>query len=71
MVGRGSPNLPRVSAQVDGLPFDMWEESQRPWGAHEAREQREQHDEMAASRGKCPRFTKLDFINLVLSKAMV
>ena len=59
----------RASAEVGGVPFDMFEESQMPHDALVSRCRREKRDQVAARTGKGTRFTKLDFIDLVLSKA--
>jgi len=53
---------------ADGVAFNLFEDSQQPWCAQAWRGRREKRDREAAATGKAPRFTKLDFIALVLSK---
>ena len=59
-----------MHCKADGLPLDLFEESQQPFCATAWRARREKRDRQAAANSKDERFTKLDFISLVLSKGL-
>jgi len=51
------------------VPFDIVAQSNQPYNAAAWYGRRQNNDLAAAARGRCVRFTKMNFIDLALSQA--